>query len=89
MVLSTVRTPILQLTWIRWNDASHIVLPSDTWGCYWTSTETNDINPPYAGYLLMKEEQDATNVGTYMTYVNTGGWYHYGGRSVRLILGNF
>lgn len=72
-----------------YTDASHIVLPSDTWGCYWTSTETTNINPPYAGYLLMKEEQDATNVGTYMTYVNTGGWWRYGGRSVRLILGNF
>ena len=44
------------------------------------------MTPAYAGYLLMKEEGNSTNV---FTYVNTGGWCRYGGRAVRLILGNF
>ena len=70
----------------NYSDASHIVLPSETWGCYWASSETTNMTPAYAGYLLMKEEGNSTNV---FTYVNTGGWCRYGGRAVRLILGNF
>lgn len=86
--------------WAKLEEAGCVFLPSagirgytsgtdvqdpDKWGTYWTSSEkTEDGISHLGGYLVMTTENNQCNV-----LVAIGSWYKRGGRSVRLVLGNF